>query len=96
MGVEVETGVGGRTGNAYLARAADFERQSSIDPALFPALFARRTEAYLRRYPRRLHGRPGGHNYIGHNYIGHNYIGHNYTGHTYIGTRPLPWTTWQP
>ena len=51
VGVEVETGVNGRTGNAYLARAADFERQSSLDPALFPALFARRTKAYLEKYP---------------------------------------------
>lgn len=51
VGVEVETSVSGRTGNAFLARAADFERQSSLDPALFAALFARRTKAYLMRYP---------------------------------------------
>jgi len=51
VGVEVETEANGRTGNSYLARAADYERQSGLDPALFPALFAMRTKAYLEKYP---------------------------------------------
>lgn len=51
VGVEVETEADGRSGNAYLARAADFKRQSCIDPFLFPALFAKRTKAYLEKFP---------------------------------------------
>lgn len=51
VGVEVETDADGKSGNAYLARAADFKRQSHIDQFLFPALFAKRTKAYMEKYP---------------------------------------------
>lgn len=45
-GVEVQTTVSARVGGDYLARAADYGRQRSIDDFTFPALFARRTKAY--------------------------------------------------
>jgi acetyl-CoA acyltransferase len=51
VGVEVQTTVDARTGGTYLARAADYERQGTIDDFLFPALFARRVKAYTERYP---------------------------------------------
>lgn len=51
VGVEVQTEADPRTGGTYLARAADFQRQSEIDDFLFPALFARRVKAYIERYP---------------------------------------------
>eukprot|EP00913_Durusdinium_trenchii_P018182 g17083.t1 len=51
VGVEVQTEADARTGGTYLARAADFNRQSSIDDFTFPALFARRAKAYLTKYP---------------------------------------------
>lgn len=51
VGVEVQNAVDARTGGTFLARAADYERQSGIDDFLFPALFARRVKAYTERYP---------------------------------------------
>ncbi|CAE7209411.1 unnamed protein product [Symbiodinium sp. CCMP2592] len=51
VGVEVQTEADSRTGGTYLARAADFKRQSGIDDFTFPALFARRAKAYLEKYP---------------------------------------------
>jgi acetyl-CoA acyltransferase len=50
-GIEVQTDADARTGGTYLARAADYKRQSSIDDFTFPALFGRRTKAYLEKYP---------------------------------------------
>ena len=47
VGVEVQTTVSARTGGDYLARAADYKRQRSIDDFTFPALFARRIKNYL-------------------------------------------------
>lgn len=47
VGVEVQTTVSARTGGDYLARAADYKRQRSIDDFTFPALFARRIKHYL-------------------------------------------------
>ncbi len=49
-GVEVQTTASARVGGDYLARAADYERQRSIDDFTFPALFARRTRYYRQRY----------------------------------------------
>lgn len=51
VGVEVQTEADARTGGTFLARAADFKRQSSIDDFTFPALFGKRTKAYLEKYP---------------------------------------------
>ncbi|CAE7897744.1 unnamed protein product [Symbiodinium microadriaticum] len=51
VGVEVQTEADSRTGGTYLARAADFKRQSGLDDFTFPALFARRAKAYLEKYP---------------------------------------------
>lgn len=51
VGVEVQTEADARTGGTYLARAADFKRQSNIDDFTFPALFGKRTKAYLEKYP---------------------------------------------
>lgn len=51
VGVEVQTEADARTGGTYLARAADFKRQSTIDDFTFPALFGRRVKAYLEKYP---------------------------------------------
>lgn len=51
VGIEVETNADGKSGNKYLARAADFQRLDSFDAFLFPALFAKRAKAYLQRYP---------------------------------------------
>jgi acetyl-CoA acyltransferase len=45
-GVEVQTTQSARIGADYLARAAHYSRQRSIDEFTFPALFARRTQAY--------------------------------------------------
>ena len=49
-GVEVQTSVSARLGGDYLARAADYARQRSLDDFTFPALFARRTKAYRERF----------------------------------------------
>lgn len=47
VGVEVQTSVSARQGGDFLARAADYKRQRSIDDFTFPALFARRIKHYL-------------------------------------------------
>lgn len=49
-GVEVQTTASARIGGDYLARAADYARQRSIDDFTFPALFARRTKFYREKY----------------------------------------------
>jgi acetyl-CoA acyltransferase len=49
-GVEVQTTQSARVGADYLARAADYARQRSIDEFTFPALFALRTQAYRERF----------------------------------------------
>lgn len=49
-GVEVQTTESARTGGDYLARAAHYKRQRSIDDFTFPALFGRRTKAYRERF----------------------------------------------
>ena len=41
---QVQTEADARTGGTYLARAADFHRQSGIDDFTFPALFGRRVK----------------------------------------------------
>lgn len=45
-GVEVQTTESARVGADYLARAAHYSRQRSIDDFTFPALFGRRTKFY--------------------------------------------------
>lgn len=47
VGAEVQTTVSARQGGEYLARAADFKRQRSIDDFTFPALFARRIRSNI-------------------------------------------------
>ncbi|MCP4803961.1 MAG: hypothetical protein GY913_08990 [Proteobacteria bacterium] len=49
-GVEVQTTASARVGGDYLARAADYARQRSIDDFTFPALFARRTKHYREKF----------------------------------------------
>jgi acetyl-CoA acyltransferase len=49
-GVEVQTTESARVGGDYLARAAHYRRQRSIDDFTFPALFGRRTQAYRARF----------------------------------------------
>jgi acetyl-CoA acetyltransferase len=49
-GVEVQTTESARTGADYLARAAHYARQRSIDDFTFPALFGRRTKAYREAF----------------------------------------------
>jgi len=51
VGAEMQSAASAREGGTFLARAADFERQAGIDDFTFPCLFARRTKAYLERYP---------------------------------------------
>ena len=50
VGVEQQTTASERDGGLFLARAADFHRQSSIDDFTFPCLLARRTKAYAEKY----------------------------------------------
>jgi acetyl-CoA acyltransferase len=50
-GAEVQTTASARTGGDYLARASHYARQRSIDDFTFPALFAKRTKAYLEAFP---------------------------------------------
>jgi len=45
VGAEVQTTVSARQGGDFLARAAHFRRQRSLDDFVFPALFARRAKA---------------------------------------------------
>lgn len=49
-GAEVQTTVNAAEGADYLARAAHYSTQRSIDPFTFPCLFARRAKAYRDRY----------------------------------------------
>ena len=49
-GVEVQTTQSARTGADYLARASHYRRQREIDEFTFPALFARRTQAYREAF----------------------------------------------
>lgn len=49
-GVEVQTTESARVGADYLARAAHYKRQRSIDEFTFPALFGRRTKAYREAF----------------------------------------------
>ena len=49
-GVEVQTTADSRTGADYLARASHYASQRCIHDFVFPALFARRSAAYKRRY----------------------------------------------
>jgi acetyl-CoA acyltransferase len=49
-GVEIQTTASARAGGDYLARAAHYRRQRSIDDFTFPALFARRIRAYGEKY----------------------------------------------
>mmetsp|Transcript_58522 Transcript_58522/g.117143 ORF Transcript_58522/g.117143 Transcript_58522/m.117143 type:complete len:421 (-) Transcript_58522:354-1616(-) len=51
VGAEMQSAASAREGGTFLARAADFERQANIDDFTFPCLFARRTKAYLAKYP---------------------------------------------
>jgi acetyl-CoA acyltransferase len=50
VGAEVQTTVNAKIGADYLARAAHYKTQRSIDPMTFPALFARRTRAYMQAF----------------------------------------------
>lgn len=50
VGAEVQSTASARDGGAYLARAADFDRQAGIDDFTFPCLFARRIKAYTSKY----------------------------------------------
>lgn len=43
-GIEVQSTVSARECGTFLATAADYHRQSSIDDFTFPCLFARRTK----------------------------------------------------
>lgn len=49
-GVEIETNVSGRDGVSHIALAAHHATQSTLDNAVFPHLFARRTKAYKEAY----------------------------------------------
>jgi acetyl-CoA acyltransferase len=49
-GVEIQTNESARTGADYLARAAHYKRQRSIDDFTFPALFGRRTKVYREAF----------------------------------------------
>lgn len=50
VGAEVQTTRNAREGADFLARAAHYERERSIDPFTFPAMFARRGMAYFDRH----------------------------------------------
>lgn len=50
VGAEVQTTVNAAEGADYLARAAHYATQRSIDPFTFPCLFARRAKAYRQAY----------------------------------------------
>jgi len=47
IGAEVQSTVAPRTAADYLARAADYARQRSLDDFVFPAIFANRMKHYL-------------------------------------------------
>ncbi len=50
VGVEVQTTVRAREGADFLARAAHYPTERSLDPFTFPALMAKRTKAYKEAY----------------------------------------------
>merc|ERR1712217_65535 len=50
-GVEQQTAASARERGLFLARAADFPRQSGIDDFTFPCLLAQRTKHYAAKYP---------------------------------------------
>ncbi|MCA9561918.1 MAG: hypothetical protein KC561_00450 [Myxococcales bacterium] len=50
VGAEVQTSVSAREGADYLARAAHYATERSIDEFTFPALFARRTKVYKETF----------------------------------------------
>lgn len=50
VGSEVQTSVSARDGAGFLARAAHWETERSIDDFTFPALFARRAKHYKEAY----------------------------------------------
>lgn len=50
VGAEVQTTVNAKIGADYLARAAHYKTQRALDPMTFPALFARRTKAYMQAF----------------------------------------------
>jgi acetyl-CoA acyltransferase len=50
VGAEVQTTCNAKQGADYLARAAHYRTQRDIDPFTFPALFARRTKAYMSAF----------------------------------------------
>lgn len=50
VGAEVQTTCNAKQGADYLARAAHYRTQRDIDPFTFPALFARRTKAYMAAF----------------------------------------------
>jgi acetyl-CoA acyltransferase len=50
VGAEVQTTRNAKDGADYLARAAHYKSQRELDPFTFPALFARRTKAYLEAF----------------------------------------------
>jgi acetyl-CoA acyltransferase len=50
VGAEVQTTVNAKIGADYLARAAHYRTQRELDPFTFPALFARRTKAYMEAF----------------------------------------------
>jgi acetyl-CoA acyltransferase len=50
VGAEVQTTVSPRQGGDYLARASDYPRQRGLDDFTFPALFARRMQAYCKAH----------------------------------------------
>ena len=51
VGAEQQTTASARDGGLYLARAADFSRQSQVDDFVFPCLLAKRAKAYASKYP---------------------------------------------
>ncbi len=50
VGAEVESGVPGRDGIDFMARAAHYDRSRAWDPFTFPWLFARRAKAYKEAF----------------------------------------------
>ncbi len=50
VGGEVQNTVNAKEGADFLARAAHYKLQRSIDPFTFPCLFARRMKAYCEKY----------------------------------------------
>ena len=50
VGAEVQTTVSARVGADYLARAAHYGEERGIDEFTFPAMFARRWQAYQERF----------------------------------------------